>query len=59
MSSDNQYTRGVIEQGKLMAKYNDVYFYMFSYDGIAGGVNLTFAGLYCVNKLTGITYRKL
>nr|UUB32753.1 carboxylesterase COEA2 [Dendroctonus rhizophagus] len=44
LSSDNQYTRSVIKQGKLMAKYNDVFFYVFAYDGEAGGVNATFPG---------------
>ncbi|KAL1509695.1 hypothetical protein ABEB36_004397 [Hypothenemus hampei] len=41
-SSDHRFTRGVIQQGKLMSKYNDVYFYIFSYDGVAGGVNITY-----------------
>ncbi|XP_050303276.1 juvenile hormone esterase-like [Anthonomus grandis grandis] len=42
--SDSGFTRGAIKQGELMSAFNDVYFYIFSYDGKLGGWNKNVTG---------------
>ncbi|KAL1492311.1 hypothetical protein ABEB36_012784 [Hypothenemus hampei] len=42
--SHSTFTTAVIKHTYLMSQYSDVYFYMFSYDGIMGNVNVTIKG---------------
>ncbi|CAG9764252.1 unnamed protein product [Ceutorhynchus assimilis] len=42
--SDNNYIKPMIKHADLSTKFTDVYFYIFSYDGIMGNWNITVPG---------------
>ncbi|KAL1492314.1 hypothetical protein ABEB36_012785 [Hypothenemus hampei] len=43
-NSDNKYSKPIIKHADLASNYTDVYFYIFSYDGLMGNWNITVPG---------------
>lgn len=45
-NSDNEYSKPVIKHAEFASSLTDVYFYIFSYDGLMGNWNVTVPGMY-------------